>query len=60
MDLGFAFLLGVLLGQWVMLIIIWRALTRLIKALNEKVPRATSSGTMVIDVVGESKDYPKY
>ena len=30
MDIGTAFLLGVLVGQWVLLFVIWRALSRLV------------------------------
>lgn len=60
MDLGFAYLLGVLLGQWVMFIINCRALTRLIKALAEESQRGSSSRTMVIDLVDDPMEFPKY
>ena len=37
MDIGFAFLLGILLGQWVLLIVIWRALSRLIELVTQSI-----------------------
>ena len=37
MDIGFAFLLGILLGQWVLLIVIWRALSRLVELVTQSI-----------------------
>ena len=37
MDIGFAFLLGILLGQWILLIVIWRAISRLVELVTESI-----------------------
>ena len=35
MDIGTAFLLGVLVGQWVLLFAIWRGIAKLLKLIAE-------------------------
>ncbi len=47
MDIFTAFLVGVLVGHWVLLFAIWRAVIRLIKLIDalETEREATSSGT---------------
>ena len=47
MDIYIAFLAGVLVGHWVLLFAIWRAVTKLIRLINalEAEREATSSGT---------------
>ena len=37
MDIGFAFLLGILLGQWILLIVIWRAVSRLVELVTQSI-----------------------
>ena len=53
MDIGFAFLLGILLGQWVLLIVIWRALSRLIELVTQSIGQVENPSdhqTMIIDL----------
>ena len=47
MDIYTAFLAGVLVGHWILLFAIWRAVTRLIKLINalEAEREGTPSGT---------------
>ena len=35
MDIGTAFLLGVLVGQWVLLFVIWRVLNKLVRLISD-------------------------
>ena len=35
MDIGTAFLLGVLVGQWVLLFVIWRVLIKLVGLISD-------------------------
>ena len=47
MDIYTAFLAGILVGHWILLFAIWRAVTRLIRLINalEAEQDGTSSGT---------------
>ena len=58
MDIGFAFLLGILLGQWILLIIIWRAVSRLVELVTQsigQVEKPPDHQTMIIDLDEERK-----
>ena len=53
MDIGFAFLLGILLGQWVLLIVIWRAVSRLVELVTQNIGQSENppdNQTMIIDL----------
>ena len=40
MDIGSAFLLGVLVGQWVLLFVIWQGVAKLLKLIAEQASSA--------------------
>ena len=52
MDIGFAFLLGLLLGQWILLIAIWRAVSRLVELVaqnNGQIANQPGQQTMIFE-----------
>ena len=52
MDIGFAFLLGLLLGQWILLIAIWRVVSRLVELVtqnNGQIANQPGQQTMIIE-----------
>ena len=56
MDIGFAFLLGMLLGQWILLIVIWRAVSRLVELVTQNIRQDENPSdhkTMIIDLEEE-------
>ena len=58
MDIGFAFLLGILLGQWILLIVIWRAISKLAELVTQSIGHVENPPkhqTMIIDL-GEEKE----
>jgi hypothetical protein len=53
MDIGFAFVLGLLLGQWILLIVIWRAVSRLVELVTQSIGQVENPPehhTMIIDL----------
>jgi hypothetical protein len=62
MDVYTAFLFGVLVGQWVLLFAIWRAVTKLVRLLNtmesESVQSPGNRNTRGIELLddGQSRD----
>ena len=53
MDIGFAFLLGILLGQWILLIVIWRAISKLAELVTQSIGQEehpSDHQTMIIDL----------
>jgi hypothetical protein len=63
MDIYTAFLAGVLVGHWVLLFAIWRAVTRLIKLIDtlDAEREATSSGTnpRTVDLLEDRSGYER-
>ena len=58
MDIGTAFLLGVLVGQWVLLFIIWRVLNKLVGLLTEAEPGSSSSSSReILEYIPPKDDY---
>ena len=63
MDIGFAFVLGLLLGQWVLLIVIWRALSKLVELVTQNIGQVTDqpdNQTMIIDLDEERKRHSRF
>ena len=63
MDIGFAFLLGILLGQWVLLIVIWRAVSRLVELVTQSIGQDENPPdhqTMVIDLDEERERHSRF
>ena len=63
MDIGFAFLLGLLLGQWILLIVIWRAVSRLVELVtqnNGQITNQPGPQTMIIDLDEERERRSRY
>jgi hypothetical protein len=63
MDIYTAFLAGVLVGHWILLFAIWRAVTKLIKLIDtlEAEREATSSGTnsRTVELLEDRSGYEK-
>jgi len=63
MDIYMAFLAGVLVGHWILLFAIWRAVTKLIKLIDtlEAEREATSSGTnsRTVELLEDRSGYEK-
>ena len=63
MDLFTAFLVGVVVGHWVLLFAIWRAVTKLIKLIDalETEREAISSGTnsRTVDLLEDRSGYER-
>ena len=63
MDIGFAFLLGLLLGQWIFLFAIWRAVSRLVEMVtqnNGQITNQPGQQTMIIDLDEERERRSRY
>ena len=63
MDIYTAFLAGILVGHWILLFAIWRAVTRLIRLINalEVEREGTSSGanSRAIDLLEDGSGYER-
>ncbi len=58
MDIGTAFLLGVLVGQWVLLFFIWRVLNKLVDLISDAgINSAPPSSNDIIDYKPPHDDY---
>ena len=64
MDIYTAFLAGVLVGHWVLLFAIWRAVTRLIRLINalEAEREGTPSGSdlRAIELLEDGRRHERY
>ena len=58
MDIGTAFLLGFLVGQWVLLFVIWRVLNKLVGLLTEaEASPSSSSSREIVEYIPPKDDY---
>lgn len=64
MDAYTAFLIGVLVGQWILLFVIWRAVTKLVRMLNsyESEHKIENNNTRTIGLhsEGQHRDIDKF
>lgn len=63
MGAEIAFVLGVLVGQWILLFAIWRAtvkLAQILIALDQDVNNKSSSTTTIIEVLPVESKYPDW
>ena len=58
MDIGTAFLLGVLVGQWVLLFVIWRVLNKLVGLISDAGTNSSpSTGRDIVHYKTPHNDY---
>ena len=58
MDIGAAFLLGVLVGQWVLLFVIWRVLNKLVGLISDAGTNSSPPpGRDIVDYKPPHDDY---
>jgi len=63
MDAEIAFVLGILVGQWVLLFAIWRAMVKLIQilaSLDQNASNNSSSAGTIIEITPVETKYPDW